>query len=105
MGIASTIQLAETAGEQLHRAIVACETAADAADRSAAILATSDDEEGPIVASRSAAAAWRDELRVVARELGQVTADLDRLVADLGSVQRRLSPTPTRAADAPNRPE
>ena len=48
-----------------------------------AILATSEDEEGPIAASRAAAAAWRDELRTVARELGQITGELDRLVADL----------------------
>ena len=98
MGITSTITLASSAGEQLHKAIAACESSADAVDRGIAILATSEDEEGPIAASRAAAAAWRDELRTVARELGQITGELDRLVADLESVQRRLSPTTARAA-------
>ena len=79
MGITSTITLASSAGEQLHKAIAACESSADAVDRGIAILATSEDEEGPIAASRAAAAAWRDELRTVARELGQITGELDRL--------------------------
>jgi hypothetical protein len=98
VGITSTITLAASAGEQLQKAIAACESSADAVDRGIAILATSEDDEGPIAASRAAAAAWRDELRTVARELGQITGELDRLVADLESVQRRLSPTTARAA-------
>jgi hypothetical protein len=99
VGITSTITLASSAGEQLHKAIAACESSADAVDRGIAILATSEDEEGPIAASRAAAAAWRDELRTVARELGQITGELDRLVADLEAVQRRLSPSTSRSAE------
>jgi hypothetical protein len=99
VGITSTITLASSAGEQLQKAIAACEQSADAVDRGIAILATSEDDEGPIAASRAAAAAWRDELRTVARELGQITGELDRLVADLESVQRRLSPSIARSSE------
>mgnify|MGYP003336006062 CR=1 FL=1 len=44
MGITSTITLASSAGEQLQKAIAACEQSADAVDRGIAILATSEDD-------------------------------------------------------------
>jgi uncharacterized protein involved in exopolysaccharide biosynthesis len=99
VGISSTIRLASSASEQLQKAISACESSADAVDRGISILATSEDDEGPIASSRSAATAWRDELQTIARELGQLTGELDRLVADLEAVQRRLSPAAARVQE------
>ncbi len=99
MGISSTIKMASSASEQLQKAIVACESSADAVDRGISILASSEDDEGPIASSRTAATAWRDELQTIARELGQLTGELDRLVADLESVQRRLSPAAARVQE------
>jgi hypothetical protein len=97
MGISATIALATHAREQFRVGIQACDAAADAVDRGVAMLGTTEDAEGPLVASRSAAATWRDELRTIARELTQIADELGQFAADLEAIQQRLSPALSRS--------
>ena len=99
MGIASTIAVARQAREQLKAALQACETSTDAANRAIGILSATDDTDGPLVSSRDATTAWRDELETVGRELGRVSDELDRFATELEAIQNRIH-TPAPAAPA-----
>jgi hypothetical protein len=97
VGISSTIHLANQARDQLRIAAEACETSGDAVGRAIAVLGASEDTDGPLVASRQALTAWRDELTSVATELTAQGDELGRLAADLQSIQARLSPSGGRS--------
>ena len=99
MGIASTIAVARQAREQLKAALQACETSTDAANRAIGILSATDDTDGPLVSSRDATTAWREELETVGRELGRVADELDRFATELEAIQNRIH-TPAPAAPA-----
>ena len=99
MGIASTIAVARQAREQLKAALQACETSTDAANRAIGILSATDDTDGPLVSSRDATTAWREELETVGRELGRVADELDRFATELEAIQNRIH-TPVPAAPA-----
>jgi aminoglycoside phosphotransferase (APT) family kinase protein len=92
VGISSTINLANQARGQLLAAIEACDTSGEALGRTIAVLTQVDDLDGPLVASRQAVAAWRDEMRTVSTELGEIANELGRLVDDLTAIQLRLAP-------------
>jgi DNA repair ATPase RecN len=99
VGIASTIAVARQAREQLKVALQACETSTDAANRAIGILSATDDTDGPLVSSKEAATAWRDELETVGRELGRVADELDRFATELEAIHHRIQ-TPAPAAPA-----
>jgi hypothetical protein len=99
VGIASTIAVARQAREQLKVALQACETSTDAANRAIGILSATDDTDGPLVSSKEATTAWRDELETVGRELGRVADVLDRFATELEAIHHRIQ-TPAPAAPA-----
>lgn len=92
MGITSTISLAAHARAQLNAAAEACDLSGVALERAIAVLDTSDDLDGPLVTTRQAIAAWRDELNSVGAELAELSADLGRFAGELQAIQQRLSP-------------
>lgn len=98
MGITATITLADHARDQLNAAVEACDTSSAALDRAIAILAGADDLDGPLVTTRQAVSAWRDEMRSVGSELGELSEELARFAAELSAIQQRLAPGRSTAA-------
>lgn len=92
MGITSTIALADHARDQLNAAVEACDTSGAALERAVAVLSGADDLDGPLVTTRQAVGAWRDELRSVSTELAELAEELGRFSAELAAIQQRLSP-------------
>jgi DNA repair ATPase RecN len=101
VGIASTIAVARQAREQLKVALQACETSTDAANRAIGILSATDDTDGPLVSSKEATTAWRDELESVGRELGRVADELDRFATELEAIHHRIQAPAPAAPAAP----